>query len=531
MTTVSNIFDGKKLLTIDDEDGLRRSIEIFFEDMGFEVFGANNGRVGVEVFEQEHPDIVLVDLRMPEMGGLEVISFIMKISPLTPIIVVSGTGILDDALEAIRAGAYDYVTKPVTDLKVLEHIVRKALEKTALAEENRKYKEHLEELVEKRTAELYHAQKMEAIGTLAGGIAHDFNNILSGVIGYNELAIEKSKEDEVVEFMHEIKKGLHRAKELVRQILTFSRKGERELQPLQIGLIVREAIKLIHSSIPSSISLKQHIDCKASVLADPSQIHQIIMNLCTNAYHVMRKDGGELSVSLTETVILPNAMPDEQQIEPGSYIKLQVSDTGCGMDKETQSKIFNPYFTTKPVGEGTGLGLSVVHGIVSSFNGLVTVHSELGKGTTFFIYLPVEKAQKTSADKPQTQEVNLNGKECIIFVDDEEVITNLAVRAFSHFGYAIKAYSDPVDALAAYKADPDACDMVLTDMTMPNMNGKELAQSLLAIDPNLPIILCSGFTEILTKEEALEMGIKGYLQKPMPMGDIIKEIRKIFDEQ
>jgi len=528
MTT--NIFEGKKLLTIDDEDGLRRSIEIFFEDTGFEVFGANNGRSGVELFEQEHPDIVLVDLRMPEMDGLEVIAFLMEKSPTTPIIVVSGTGVLEDALEAIRAGAYDYVTKPVTDLKILEHTVRKALEKTALVEENRMHQEHLEELVEKRTAELYHAQKMEAIGTLAGGIAHDFNNILSGLIGYNGLALEVSREDEVIEFMKEMQNGLQRAKELVSQILTFSRKGEQELQPLQMDLIVREAIKLIHSSIPSSISLKQYINCQANVLADPSQIHQVVMNLCTNAYHVMRKNGGELSVSLRETVILQDSLPADQNIEPGSYIELQVSDTGCGMDKETQRKIFNPYFTTKPTGEGTGLGLSVVHGIVNSYKGLITVQSELGKGTTFHVFLPVAQTKVEDQKKQEVAGATLEGKERILFVDDEDVIANLALRAFSHFGYDIKTYGDPIAALAAYKADPDAVDMVLTDMTMPHMNGKELAIELLAITPELPIILCSGFTELLNKEEAMEMGIKAYLQKPMPMGDIIKEIRKIFDE-
>ena len=524
-------FENKKLLTIDDEDGLRRSIQLFFEDSGFVVFEADSGRAGLEVFRQEQPDIVLVDLRMPEMDGLQVIRTLAEEAPDVPVVVVSGTGMLEDAIEAIRAGACDYITKPVTDLLVLEHTVNKALEKADLIAENRMYQENLEELVEKRTAELRQAQKMEAIGTLAGGIAHDFNNILTGIMGFDELALMICKDEKLTGFLLEIKKGADRAKGLVQQILTFSRKGEQDQYPLQMSLIVREAVKLIRSSIPTSIAMAQEILSEATVLADPSQIHQIVMNLCTNAYHAMQGGGGELGVSLREITVQDGEPILGLDLAPGRYLALQVSDTGCGMDKETQERIFDPYFTTKEAGRGTGLGLSVVHGIVGSYGGQITVYSEPGIGTTFHVFLPIVDEPAATIEEDVQNHEDLEGHERILFVDDELVIAGLAQEAFDSFGYDISVFTDSVEAFTAFQAEPKGFDIIVSDMTMPDMNGEELAKEILAINKEQAIILCTGFSEVLNRERALAMGIRDYVQKPVAMGELIQVIRKVLDSE
>ena len=523
-----SLFAGKKLLTIDDEDALRRSIQLFFEDCDFEVFEANNGRKGLEVFRQEKPDIVLVDLRMPEMDGLEVIQVLAKEAPEVPVIVVSGTGVLEDAIEAIRAGATDYVTKPVADLLVLEHTVQKALEKAALVAENRMYQENLEELVEVRTAELRQAQKMEAIGTLAGGIAHDFNNILTGILGYNELALMMCQEEKIRGYLDEMKKGADRAKGLVQQILTFSRKGEQEQQPVQLALIAREALKLIRSSIPTSIEVKQEIRSEANVLADPSQLHQIVMNLCTNAYHAMQDKGGQLGLAIEEVTLQPGDQMLGTDLAPGHYLDMVVSDTGCGMDKEMIGRIFDPYFTTKEAGRGTGLGLSVVHGIVGSYHGKISVHSEQGKGTTFHIYLPILEAESAHVQDQEINDIQLTGGERVLFVDDEQSIIDLAQDAFASFGYSVEVFSDSLAALARFKEDPAAFDLVVTDMTMPKMNGDELTRQVLELDSSKPVILCTGFSEVLNRESALELGVKEFVQKPVTMTELLRIVRQVL---
>lgn len=520
----------KKLLTIDDEDALRRSIQMFFEDEGFIVFEADNGKDGLDVFRQNKPDVVLVDLRMPKMDGLEVIRILAEEAPDTPVIVVSGTGMLEDAIEAIRAGACDYITKPITDLLVLQHTVHKALEKAALVAQNRMYQEHLEELVDERTAELRQAQKIEAIGTLAGGIAHDFNNILTGIIGFNELALLMCKDKKVIGYMEEIQKAADRAKVMVQQILTFSRKGDQECHPLQVDIIVREVFKLIRSSIPASILMRLEISTTANVLADPSQFHQVVMNLCTNAYQAMPDGEGELGVTLQEVTIGAGESMLGLELEPGQYVQLQVSDTGCGMEKEILERVFDPYFTTKETGRGTGLGLSVVHGIVNSYGGTIMGYSEPGEGTSFHVFLPVITRKAASVEgNGGNRAPNLQGTERILFVDDEEPIVDLVLGFLGNYGYEVSCFTDSLEALAHFKENPNAFDLVITDMTMPGMSGAKLAQEVLAINKDMPVILCTGFSEVLNREQALEIGIREFVQKPVPMSELVKIIRSVLD--
>jgi PAS domain S-box-containing protein len=377
-------------------------------------------------------------------------------------------------------------------------------------------------------SQLAQAQKMEAIGTLAGGIAHDFNNILSPIVGYVELARMQAKDDpELSEYLGQVGEAASRATELVRQILTFTRKTEQQKMPLQVSSVVEEALKLLRSSIPTSIEIRQEIATQALVLADSTRIHQVVMNLCTNAYQVMEGTGGVLAVSLKETEIPQgNILGDE--ISPGRYVVLAVSDTGCGMDKETQEKIFDPYFTTKETGKGTGLGLAVVHGIVKDHQGVILVDSEPGKGTTFQVYLPVTEDLKHAAHAKQEETTPTKGHEHILFVDDEELICRMAKKFLARYGYAVDVCSNGRDALFVIEQDLKAYDLLITDMTIPGINGKELAKKVLALRPDLPVILCTGYSSLIDREEATRIGIRGYMEKPLVMYDLVGKIKEVL---
>ena len=377
--------------------------------------------------------------------------------------------------------------------------------------------------------QLRQAQKMEAIGTLAGGIAHDFNNILSIIFGYNELAIMETDPEKRLLHLKELKKGATRARELVAQILAFSRKAELRKQPLQVSLIVKEALKMLRASIPATIEIRQEIVSDGIILADPSQIHQIVMNLCTNAYQAMRETGGTLAVSLRETKIGAGEY-GYANLNPGNYLKLEVSDTGCGIDPKIQGKIFDPYFTTKKQGEGTGMGLAVVHGIVKSHHGHITVYSEPGKGTCFNVYLPLSEQNGAAILPDRTEPKKCPGKgERILFVDDEEQIRAVVETILTHNGYKVTTCADGVRALAEFKKKPDQFDLVITDMTMPAMTGAELAQKIMSLSPRTPVILCTGQSELINREKALAMGVRDYLNKPVLMETLLGAARKALD--
>jgi len=376
-------------------------------------------------------------------------------------------------------------------------------------------------------SQLQQAQKMEAIGTLAGGIAHDFNNILSAVIGYTELSlIEAEKESVLYENLQEIFQASNRAKNLVKQILTFSRQAKQERKPVQVKLICKEAIKFLRASIPTSIKIIQKIESDSLVMADPTQIHQVLMNLCTNAGHAMGEKGGVLEIKLTDSKLAVDLSAKFPELKPGPYIELTVSDTGHGIPADITDRIFDPFFTTKGQGEGTGMGLSVVHGIVGSCGGAITVSSEPGKGTTFNIFLPAVKRDTT---QPLITEDSIaNGTESILFVDDESVLVNLGKRMLESLGYKVTTRTSSIEALELFKAKPDSFDLVITDMTMPNMTGDRLASELIRIKPEIPIIICSGYRAHINQKQALTMGIRAFISKPVLKGDIAKAIRKVL---
>ncbi|MBU0663317.1 MAG: DUF3365 domain-containing protein [Proteobacteria bacterium] len=377
---------------------------------------------------------------------------------------------------------------------------------------------------------LRQAQKMESIGTLAGGIAHDFNNMLAAILGYTELAMMEKDPDRLAQDLEQVKIGGERAAKLVKQILTFSRKTEQEKQPLQVALVIKEAMKILRSSIPTTIEIREDLSSSGVVLADPTQIHQIIMNLCTNGYQAMRETGGILAVSLGEIEIRTE---DEGygELVPGKYLKLEISDTGSGISPEIQDKIFEPYFTTKKTGEGTGLGLAVVHGIVKSCKGHITVYSEPGKGTTFHVYLPL--VAEKAVELPGKEVIaDLSGKgERILFVDDEAQIRDFAERLFSMHGYKVTTCINGGVALEEFQNRLGQFDLVITDMTMPYMTGAEFAQKILGIRPDIPIILCTGQSELINREKALAMGVCEYLNKPVLKHDFLAAIHRALEKK
>jgi PAS domain S-box-containing protein len=659
---MNSIITDKVILTIDDESYIRQSIKSYLEDFGFTVFEAEHGKKGLEIFDSTHIDLILLDLRMPEMNGLEVLKIIKEKSPETPLIVASGTGNIAAVVEALHIGAWDYILKPIEDMNVLYHSITKCLTESELKKENIVYQERLEDLVLERTKELeesekryrtifehtgtaavilesdytismsnsqfceivglpkneielikkWHdfvspehkniinqfsaerdeykqdqleiilisasgkekysyatlamlpginkiavsllditekkaaehrwqqlekqlrnAQKMEAIGTLAGGIAHDLNNILSPVLGYSEMMMmDVSPESKSYKHSQKIQKAALRAADLVSQILTFNRSSEEEKRPIRIHPVAKEVIKLLRGSIPSTIKIIDNIDRNCGyVEADPTQIHQIIMNLCTNAFHAMEETGGELALSLNESLLSSEELLEHPYLTKSKYIVLKISDTGCGMDAETRERIFDPYFTTKEEGKGTGLGLATVYSIVKSYQGAISVKSSLSQGSSFTIMLPIDKSKtqkKTDNIKSNTDRKTKG--ERILFVDDNKDIVEMCKHGLENMDYIVKNFSSSLDALKYFKKQHDKIDLVVTDQTMPDKTGIVLAKEMREVNPAIPIILCSGYTDAIDHEEIEQAGIKQFIKKPLSVGKLTNAIQNILND-
>jgi len=820
-----------RILIIDDEKAIRDSFGAHLEDCGYDILTAQNGRVGLSLFEEEAPDLVIVDLRMPEVDGIQVLEQLSRTSPMTPLIVASGTGIINDAIEALHCGAWDYLLKPIENLSILTHAVKAALEKTQLKKENQAYRQHLEQLVEERTKELEQAnshlsqinarlrhivettrslsfcsevqefgsllleefgqhmlatggsiylkednglrlvhaldgghatefipfplqedslfqramaekhpilvhnvrqceavipsgwegypdgsallfplpdelggiagimtlhsktpppfvdqdreigtilasyscealravrateelresesrfrkildtiptgiiivdaehkeivylnptaadmigadpqtitgkvchevicpvqagscpmatvrdmhqskrtlltidgreipvfktvsrttiegrecfmesfidlseqiqaekdreklelqlrqaQKMEALGTLAGGIAHDFNNILSAVLGYSELGLQDLEDPAhpLYPKLKAINHAGHRAKELVEQILAFSRMQEQLQAPIKVSPIVKEALKLLQSSLPANIQVKATIKPDRPVLGDPTQIHQIIMNLCTNAYHAMQESGGILGVALEQLAVDAPEDTGLLDLPPGQYLRLTVSDTGTGISQAIIDRIFEPYFTTKDKGKGTGLGLAVVHGIVKRHGGDIGVESRVGEGTQFTVMLPI--CGDETAENGFHAVSLPRGTEHVLLVDDEKDLVEIGSEMLQRLGYRVTAITGSLDALETFKEDPFRFNVIVSDYNMPGLTGDQMARQMLSIRRDTPIIICTGFSEVFDKQRAQAMGIRQILMKPLTMEAIAHAVREVLDPQ
>jgi signal transduction histidine kinase/CheY-like chemotaxis protein len=391
-------------------------------------------------------------------------------------------------------------------------------------------KQHQKEKA-KLEAQLLHLQKMETIGTLAGGIAHDFNNILTPILGYTEMALEELPAESTLRYdVEQISNAATRGKDLVQQILTFSRQVDVDKKPIELHHVVKEVMNLIRASFPSNIEIHQDLkeDC-GTVLADSTQMHQIIMNICTNAYHAMMTKGGRLEVKLDVLDVNGKKMKTANKIKSGTYVRLSISDTGHGMDKQTISRIFEPFYTKKEVGSGSGLGLSVVHGIVSNYSGTIEVESTPGKGSKFMIYLPQHTAEGT--DEDTMTDSATKGNERILFVDDEKEITYMGKKMLESLGYAVDIRTDGISALEELKNDPKKYDLMVTDQAMPKMLGTDLVSAARKICPDLKVIIITGYADSIPKNAVRELGISEIILKPLILSNFSNLIREVLDKK
>jgi PAS domain S-box-containing protein len=390
-------------------------------------------------------------------------------------------------------------------------------------------RKRVEEALTKTERQFRQSSRMEAIGTLAGGIAHDFNNILTAILGYTELALATvPKESRTQRNLQEVLTAGHRAKHLVLQILTFSRQAGQGKKPTPIHMVVREALKLLRATIPSTIEIRQSLKTEATILADPTQMHQIIINLGTNAEYAMRETGGILKVALEDVEVTEDLARMISGLQVGPHVRLTVQDTGSGMTPEVLERLFDPFFTTKPIGEGSGMGMAVVHGIITGHRGAIVVDSVVNKGTKIEVYLPTVPTQVLEPLNDQSPIPT--GKETILFVDDEETIVRLGKELLTQLGYTVEVHTSSIEALSVFRQDPHRFDLVITDQTMPGLTGEALSRELLRIRPDLPIILCTGFSHVISAERAKALGIQGYLMKPLAIRDLVPIIRHVLDK-
>jgi PAS domain S-box-containing protein len=382
----------------------------------------------------------------------------------------------------------------------------------------------------KLEAQLQQAQKMEAIGALAGGIAHDFNNILSAIIGYTELAMLNEGSECCTAELKEALSAANRAKDLVRQILAFSRQTSDEQMPVSVALVTREVLRLIRATLPATIEIKTCIDPKAgTVLINAVELHQIIMNLCTNAQHAIGGHAGVVEVEIRSEEIGPAQDEELIDLRPGPHVRISVRDSGSGIPPDVIQRIFDPYFTTKEKGVGTGLGLAVVHGIVRKNGGAIRVESQPGKGSAFHIYL-----RRTEAGAPLGPEPAApvpGGSERILLVDDEKMLAEVGRQALRKLGYDVVSRTSPVEALELFRAKPDHFDLVITDQTMPGMSGDELARELRKVKPRLPVIVCTGYSHTLDHERASQIGIKAFVMKPLLIKELAEAVRRALSRE
>ncbi len=553
-----------KILAIDDKQDNLITLSAIFKTFlpECDLIIAQSGSEGIEKAKTVLPDTILLDIKMPKMDGYEVCRSLKEDEKTKNIPVILISAIRTDSKDLVKgleAGADAYLAKPIDECvliaqvntalrlkdaennlqnqkKILATMVRKRT--IELERSNRKLKNEIKEhhRVEKEKkaleSQLRQSQKMEAIGILAGGIAHDFNNILYVISGYTEITLDEVPEGSSAHSnLKEVMKGVARATEMVQHILLFSRKSNVQKQSVKLYSVINDVVKFLRGTIPSTIDIDLNIDTDCGyIFADLTQINQLIMNLATNSYHAMQKKGGILGIALMEKKISSDNLDFKSNLSPGTYLKLTISDTGCGMDKEVLGKIFDPYFTTKEVGKGTGMGLSMAHGIVKDHGGDIKVYSEPGKGTKFDIYFPLGENESVK-QKALPAGADLTGTERILFVDDEEALILMEKYMLENLGYCVTSQINSMEALEIFKRNPDEFDLVITDLTMPHMAGIELASKIIKIKPDIPVIICTGFSDINDEIEAKAAGICEFIMKPIVKKQMASIIRKVLDKK
>jgi DNA-binding response OmpR family regulator len=511
-----------RLLICDDEPLMAESIKAVLDNGSYRVQTTNDSRHALTIIHSDCPDLVILDVMMPGMTGFEVLDAVDRKRCSSAFIIVTGEASVDSAIKAIRKGASDYLRKPFEPDELIVRVEN-------VLKQRQMKQEHMCVEAENRRLEnqLRQSQKMEAIGTLAGGIAHDFNNVLSIILGNTELAMADMPADHAVHHnLERILTASLRAREMIQQLLSFSRKEECGSKALHLNRVIAESLKLMRASLPTNILIERDI-CKdvCTTIADATQIHQIMLNLCTNAAHAMEPNGGVLTIRL-EPVRLDDADAAESVGLPsGNYARLVVADTGHGIDEAILDRIFDPYFTTKETGKGTGMGLSVVHGIIKSNGGAIRAFSHPGRFTEFHLYLPVVDMVVEAEPAIFDQEHLPGGHEHIMIVDDEEMLVDMMQQVLEQLGYTVSAFTDSSDALKAFLSTPRTYDLLITDMTMPGMTGAELAKAMKTARDDLPIILCTGYNEQICERNAETLGIQELIMKPVGMQQLAEAIR------
>ncbi len=515
-----------KMLIVDDEPRMTDSAKAVLHGLGVEIETSNCSTEALSRLQTADYDVALLDVRMPGLTGYQLLDALDREEVQTEFIIMTGEVSLDSAIEAVRRGASDYIRKPFDPDELLIR-VRNAFKQKQLKDERQQIE------VEKQDLEkqLRQSQKMEAIGTLAGGIAHDFNNILTIILGNTELAYAVVPEgNQVQDNLERIQTAGKRAKEMVNHLLSFSRKTESERHPIELKAIVTESLKLLRASLPTNIVIRHDLpDASFVVQGNATQIHQIMINLCTNAAHAIEGTDGVLEVKLESRMVDP-AAADSLALSPGPHVRLTVSDTGRGIDPSMRERIFDPYFTTKDPGKGTGMGLSVVHGIVKNHGGAIEVFSEPNVKTEFRVLLPVADVEATQTSTT-TKAALPTGLERILLVDDEEMIVDVVKQMLAKLGYEVDASTDSRAALEMFRQDPQRYDLVVTDMTMPNLTGKELAKEIKQVRPEIRIVLCSGYNENIGQADPRELGVTEFALKPIGMQQLARIIREVLDRR
>jgi len=511
--------DTRSVLIVDDDEGFRDSLKDILEEHGYEVLCAGSCSEAMKTAREFLPMVVLLDVKLPDGSGTGLLADLKELNGDCICAMMTAFADLESALKALEWGAFQYLQKPVRPLELL-NMLERAFDTILLKEEKKRLQEHLA-----------HSQKMEAIGTLAGGIAHDFNNLLQAIMGYAQmLLVEVEGQGSLFRKLTEIEKAAQRASELTRGLLMFSRKIEGKMRPVDLNQEVRNAERLLKRTIPKMINIELRLEKHIRIVdADPTQIEQVAMNLAVNARDAM-PEGGKLTIE-TKNVILDEAFSRENfECVPGKYVLLKVTDTGQGMDEETQERMFEPFFTTKDVGKGTGLGLATVFGIVKSHKGYISSESKPSQGTTFKIYLPVASGRLGNALGKGKDERPSRGTETILVVEDEETLRDLAMHMLTMYGYRVILAVDGESALVLHEENREGISLVILDLIMPGMGGLRCMEELLRRDPGLKIVIASGYAGDEPETRLLETGARGFIRKPYNVTEVLKVIRQVLDE-
>lgn len=517
------------VLIVDDNENNLHVLEGILREVGYVVRSATSGPIALKSIERALPDLILLDIRMPHMDGFSVCQ-ILKAQPHTrdiPVLFISASSDIEDKVRGFDVGGVDYITKPFSSREVLSrvrtHIRLSRMERDLRHEVIRVLTREVD-----LRAQLEQAQRLEALGTLAGGIAHDFNNILGAVAGYAELLCQDvAPNTPSAEDARQILTAARRAKDLVAQLLTFSRTGRPKPEPIAMQTIVREALQLLRTTLPNTVIVETHLNTEGMVLANPTQIHQVVVNLCTNAAHAMGSRGGRIEVVLDTTVLDEVTATTARIFRSGTYVRLSVTDNGCGIPPEIRARLFEPFFTARKDGTGTGLGLSVVHEIVTRASGLIRVKSEEGRGSTFEILLP---QLDQGEEQPSSSQSTVDSKaKRILFVDNELPLVELTQRTLSGQGYDVVAVSSSREALMRFREAPESFDLAITDVSMSESSETTLLEELRRIRPDLPVVLLTGHSDHLTIARVNLLRADAVIPKPLLPSEMGELIRHLLD--